>query len=269
MDTRSNFNFSRVSQVKITSSLILRMIDSFTGKAPAVSRLSVSLAGSLARPIVKGNEYFIFTNLPKGKYRIIVRSNHYFQIEKEVVIDEEERVFNIFLYPNKAYPWQENATMIFFQLRNHLDEPLELKKVKLVITDPKCAVGKVAQEKIQSGIDVIKVAKLSQIFIGDYFLIVDCLQNKSEYCQIAEEWQEPASYKLSSPISQPLSRGALLLPVVSTFSGRNGETILLVRQYAQKRYQAKLEIEHDAKTFTKELLLQNGEKKYLGVIKIE
>lgn len=268
MDTYANFNLSRSSRVKITSSIVLRMIDCYTGKAPTTSGLSVTIEGLLQRPIAKGNEYFVFTNLQHGKYRIIVRSNHYLFVEKEVIVDEEERIFNIMLFPNKAYPLQENATMILFRLRNALDEPLCCKKVVLTVTDPKCAVAKVAEEQLESGKDVIKVAKLSEIFIGDQFLLVDRENEKSEYCEITENLEGYANYRLSRSITQSFSRGSLLLPVSITYTDENGETILLVRSSAKNSFQAILTVELGENHFTKELVICNGEKKNLGVVKV-
>lgn len=269
MDNQTFFQFSRHSKVRIIASLIIHVIDSYTGGPPIHSGLSITIDGVFKQPIVKPDGYYIFTNLPAGMYRIIIRSSNYLPLEKVFVVNHSEQIHNIILYPSKFYSLQSNAAAtVRFCLRNNRNEPICNKKVYLTVLNPRCAIAKLAIDHLKLGEDIVTVSKLSEVFIGDTLLLIDRSNKKSEYCEIAEQFADLVTYRLRNRVSQDYYRSSLFLPVICSYTDEKGEVLLLIRHFPEKQLNMKLEIELDGQPFEQEFVLDINERKNLGVIKV-
>lgn len=100
---------------RIHVSLIVSLIDSFTGKKPETSQLHVSVEGGKT-PIRKKEGYYIFTNLDSDIVTVVVTSPEYQQIRKRVALselDEKEPFITIRIQPSRAYANRAGATVIY------------------------------------------------------------------------------------------------------------------------------------------------------------
>jgi len=100
-------------RVAFHASLVVFIIDDFTGKPVTGSNVKVSILGQ-KEPVVKGDGYHIFMNLTEPSVTLLCESRIYEKRTKQVALEGgiKQEVLIIRLLPNAAYPMPSNTTCV-------------------------------------------------------------------------------------------------------------------------------------------------------------
>ena len=112
----------------------VRLTDDFTGKAP-VGNVKIHLEED---PETEANMnrsgYYLFVDLTKSQYHIVVESDYYYQKRKRVRINQLEPrspVVKLELIPKPNYPFPTTATLIRGTVKDTDGNPITDGKVRI------------------------------------------------------------------------------------------------------------------------------------------
>lgn len=113
---RHEYVFSCPSSICL--SFAVWLVDNYTQKEP-LGDVRVTVDGkkiTTVKAVKNPSRYYIFSDLPEGKYTLNVESEHYFS-EKKIVdtssfVCSKEPVVEVFLKPRPSYPFPDRATLI-------------------------------------------------------------------------------------------------------------------------------------------------------------
>lgn len=253
-----------MSQIRIKASLIIQLIDSYTGQAP-IGGVNVMIDGLPTQPIKKQDGIFIFTNLPHGSYETIIRSSHYVLEKRKLECSDNRRPNLISLIPNRSYPKQEEITSLYVSVENDRNEKIQSVEIVATTISPKCEVAKVAID-VERGSTIVVLSKLRRIFVGDSFLLVEKNGTHSELCTIIDHCVDEMKYTIEEKLNFDYSRGAMLYPVTKSVTDENGEACLYFRDYPVNEFEVEVEVRTNDQRLKKETVLVKGSKTSLGVI---
>lgn len=262
------FNVSRHSKVVMQTTLVIQLIDSFTGQPPLAEGLSVTIEGVIRQPVKKRGGFFVFTNLPYGCYEVTIQSGYYYQTSQVIETKEETTLtpFIISLFPRPSHRYASEATLLSVAVECADHRAVPNGSVTATIVTAECSIAKLAQAKVDAGEQQLQLAKASEIYIGDRFLFVDKQTKKAEYCSIVGHAQCMSTYQLKEKLTMSFTRGSMLLPTVTTMIDERGHATLLFRKYLTTTYEIELKIEVADKVIERTLTMTEGENKSLGKI---
>ena len=96
-------------------SLAVRLTDDFTGQPRPIGIVRVSLREHNRPAIQNPSGYFLFTDMAANTYTLLVSSEYYFPVEREVSLpfaDTLNPVVNVRLKPQPYYPFPPRSTLL-------------------------------------------------------------------------------------------------------------------------------------------------------------
>lgn len=108
------YDFYTTDRLITKLSIALLITDSFTGKVVS-NAIKVSILENSKTAYRNLSGYFIFTDLENGIYSVIIESELFFSITKQINIsslDPKNPLVFIQLIPKPSYPFPENSTLI-------------------------------------------------------------------------------------------------------------------------------------------------------------
>jgi hypothetical protein len=261
----------RSVKIKTSFSFAVNLIDSYTS-APVIGRdHQVSIAGLSVKPIPKKDGYYIFTDLPKQLYQVVVQSKFYMQETIEVTIallDSNEPILYVPLMPNSQYPFGEEATSLVALLKDSQGNPIKEAKVRATVTSMESVKAKLAQDSNGESPDEILLAQIAgKLTIGDRFL----LQNnsgKSEYCRLVKVDELTRCCILEQPLQSKYEKGSLLFPAIESQSDVKGEVLLFFKPNRTPTFGITLELTYGNNKLVQDLTMEQGVVKSLGIIRL-
>ncbi len=262
----------RIVKLKTSSSLVVTLRDAYTGGQPRIDReTKVYLEGVPAKPVAKPGGCFIFPVLPRGDYRLVIKTLFYLEKELTVSLDgagSDYVVRSVSLYPRFNYPYSNGATLVRAALLTSGGKPLPGVKVRGTVISPECAIARLAQDNTGQGITKICLSRNGVMTPGDiYGLRGVAADEVKEYCSILALPGHDKYFTLAEPLQNEYKRGAMFMPVAITSSDEVGEVVLFFRNNRVTTFKALLEfIVQQKNILVREVDLQEGEMTNLGVI---
>ncbi len=252
-------------------SLVVCLIDGFTTKQKSGGNINVLLQDCPQKPIRKSDGYYVFTNLSKDIYNIIIQSDVY--IDESVAVAAEhinpaEPVVYITLKPGPAYPFPVGTTLIRGAVRASSGGAIQGAAVEAVVTSRDCARARLVRDGAKKGNREICLGDVSGIVaVGDSYQLAGKDGETAEICRVAGMEAKAQCYRLERSLQHNHQGGALLMPVVTTVTDQKGEYVLYFRNCV-KNFSVNLNINYNNNSFAKEVSLDEGVMAYLGVVEL-
>lgn len=262
-------NLQRQSFVRTKVALVLRLIDSFTGQKPIDRNLSLVVYDVKKQPIKKADGFYVLIDIEPGEYRVSIQSPNYIEETTLVTINEQtdqDEIFNIILKPSPTYLNQTGQAGIRFKLDNKSNDHLDEVHVTAAIKDLTCTVAKLAQDYPGKSSNKVNIVKNKPLFVGDYLQITQKSQNNYEYCFVSELFESEQCVIFSDPLQNEYKRGSSFLPVIKTTVNKQGEALVLFRNYQVQSFEVTLEVSCHHLHIERELQIQAGSLIDLGTI---
>lgn len=113
--------YIRAEHIRVRASLVVLVIDDFTGKVISDGSVIVSIADG-SKPIRKADGYYVFVNVNQQQIHLTVSADYYIT-EKRIIdmtaIDRVAPVVKIRVKPNRNYPLQKSMTAIYGKAEPH------------------------------------------------------------------------------------------------------------------------------------------------------
>ncbi|NPV90576.1 MAG: hypothetical protein HPY50_07385 [Firmicutes bacterium] len=259
-----------LSKVRIVASLVVCLIDDYTGEACKRGKFSLTLEDKVVRrPVPKPEGYYVFTDLPGGSCRLSIRSDIFFEETLDVnldAIDDPEGVLYVSLRPRSFYPFPEGAALIRGGLRDEEGRPAGGVRVRAVMLSENSARARVSRDGCGAGEREIGVANASGIIsVNDIFLLKEKSGEEAEYIQVAGAVKEEGRYRLAEPLKSECGAKTLLLPVVDTRTDERGELAVYFRGLKQEGCRVRLEFKGTDRVWGKETEVSEANTTNLGV----
>ncbi|MEN6349440.1 MAG: hypothetical protein ABFD08_08635, partial [Syntrophomonas sp.] len=231
----------------------------------------VTLAESRKRPIRKKEGVFVFVDLDRMTYTLIVESDIYFTQTIKVDPDRLDRlnpVIYVRMKPLPSYPFNKAATLLRGRLVDKSGSALADAAVRAVVKTRECAKGRILQENVLPGSSVLSLARLNgKISEGETLIIEGKDEEQAEICRISCLYEDN-SYGLCEPLKFDHGRGSFLFPVTETMPDERGETVVYFFNLRVPGVEVELQISHDGMANTGKYEIEAGGTYNFGTLKI-
>lgn len=214
-------------RVAFRTSLVVLVIDDFTGKPVVGSNVRVSIPGQRA-PVVKGDGYHVFMNLTEPVVSLLCESGIYEQRTEQVELagGMGNEVLIIRLLPNAAYPMPANTTCISGKTqpgRRLLFWSGDGKGYKLLY-DYYC------QEKEKEHLIAVFNPDNKEMEGKGFFI---CCQEEKEFFTVVGKTEQ--HYRMDRVLSRDYKKiGTVIMPVYEIYADEKGEFFLPIAGEGQK-----------------------------------
>ncbi|MCU6791667.1 hypothetical protein OB236_05935 [Paenibacillus sp. WQ 127069] len=251
---------TRISMMKTRVSLAVCLLDSFTLGPPLGSNTKIALEEMLAKPVVKAQGYYIFTDLQEGMYRLRVLVQHYFEEYVDIRVGPKDQLVHVSLTPRPSYPFHDKATLLRVNVKNAGGAPCSGASLLAVPLTEEVSRARLAQDHAGRGENELMLGSVTgKIGIGDRFLIRGRnAKADEELCCVAAVLEHQRKVRLVEPLNGSYSRGSLLLPVVKSRSDEQGEAVLAFANCRAKQFDLRLDITYGDLSLLKEVNLAEG-----------
>ncbi|MFC5702292.1 hypothetical protein ACFPVX_13400 [Cohnella faecalis] len=243
-------------------SLAVRPIDSWTGRPPGGSSLTVRLLETGRKPVQTSDGSYAFLDFADSACTLVIGSPTYLEVRRTLDLtrlDPRMPTVTVSMLPNRAYPPPAASTGLVFTVCNPAGDAVPGAEVSAYIDDEAAIRGRVAEEKTERGAQAVLVAPGGvRLSSGDSFVL-------RERTGTAEEWGfvdgidgSGNRLLLGGPLSGVWSRGAKLLPAVRTRSDENGLVIVPFRGQLPPTCQVRVEISSGDRRFTDVWTMEAG-----------
>lgn len=264
-------NLRRQSTTKVRASIVIRLIDAFTGQAPIEQGLTLTVQGIKKSPIKKPDGYYVLLDLEQGDYILNIQSSNYHEETLNLSFNpsnpHDELLF-ISLKPSSSYANPGGNACVRFIVKD--DSKVNYNDIEITarIMDPKCSVAKMMQDYSANSSRTVNIVQTGQIHIGDLLWIMQKTKTTSECCVVSDQGNNKQSFILQNELMNDYKRGALFLPVIKTTPNKKGEAVIFFRNYPLQTYLVKLEVKFDGYLYEKELNLKESQTENLGILSI-
>lgn len=205
--------------IRISASVVLRVLDGFTGQSPAPSAIRFTLDGEVCRPISKTNGYYVLTNLSDGEHELVLRGANYADERLLVNVDGQYRELMVTMKPGCRYPFGRAVTWLTLQCEPGQQIWMAAKNAMAEL--------RIAQDAIKAGEDTGRLffpASVQTMALPRDLLVVDGA--RTEICRL-EELDEPL---FAQPMAFDHKRSVCLYPVQSYTANEAGEIRAVFRE---------------------------------------
>ncbi len=247
-------------------SLVLWLIDQYTGLGCNEGDVSVYLNGRLEAFQRKAGGYLVFTDLTGEVCQIRVEVAHYlseeFAVDLKAIIPNG-RVVYVPLIPAPDYPFSTSATL----LRASVAPSGQPAVLTATLLSDNCARAKLGRQGATAGSNELPLVDVTMRSApGDLFIIRPQGSEKGELCEVANPGIGEGVYGLKASLNADHERGEFLLPVVRTRADERGEAVLAFRNFRQRECQISLELSKGNLSDCREVTIQLGMTYNLGHI---
>ena len=203
--------------ISLHVSAVCHVRDGYTGKPLEASRLLCALDGLPCRPVGKPGGCLVLVNLSGGAHRLSRRCPGFQEEWVELVIGRETQEVDITMKPGENYPFRQTVTRLDLTVtRGGTPAPGEVLWLAVSGSNPL----KLAQTKAEKGEQELRLyCKGPEAAVGmGAYLLSD--EDKSEIVGLRSLEEEMGT--LTAPLTQPHSRGKLLLPAQRYHTGEDG-----------------------------------------------
>jgi len=213
--------YRATEHINVKASLVVLVIDDFTGRVIADGSVQVSVEGA-GKPIRKTDGHYVFINLKQDKVQLSVTGANYLP-EKRYIdlcgIDRIAPVIKIRVKPGRSYPLQKSMAALsgkaepFSEIRIICDNIQKYYRL-LYDYDP---------EKNMTEISIFNPENADMD--GKILLIRDKEEENGELVHIVDtKSREDSIYLLDKPLSNTYKKmGTRLLPIYTCKCDENGE----------------------------------------------
>ncbi|PWV95666.1 hypothetical protein DFQ01_1259 [Paenibacillus cellulosilyticus] len=229
-------------------SAAIKLSDSTTvGKPPiGAVRLQLSPTGPERAPIRNLSGWYVYTDLPKGVYNVVVVSDYYLDAEISFVVDsaiETTPTIEVALLPNSSYPFPSDMTRIRGAVRlpaTAAAADVSDAAVRAVLFESEAGLLATLAEDTTTGGTKLKLGGLTagSVTAGTIVLLKDPRANRLEYARITAPLPANPSaegYTTAEPLRYPHAAGTYVYAMkeavtVQSKADNRGEFVLpLVR----------------------------------------
>jgi hypothetical protein len=261
----------RSVKIKTSFSFAVCLIDSYTSAPVFGKDHLVSIVGLSVKPIPKMDGYYVFTDIPKQLYQVVVQSKFYMQETIEVslaLLDSNEPILYVPLMPNSQYPFGDEATSLVALLKDPQGNKVTGVRARATVTSMECVKAKLAQESKGKNPDQVFLAQIAgKLTIGDR-LLIQSSSGESEYCRVVRMDESTRCCSLEQPLQLTYEKGSLLFPVFETLSDTKGEILLFFKPYRTQSFGITLEFTYGNNKLIQEVNMEQGVLKSLGIIRL-
>lgn len=207
--------------IRCSKSLVVQVIDDFTGKPVDGNKVIVSIPGQRP-PVVKPDGYRVFVNLRELFFTLVCQSNIYDQWTGQIDLSERDRddILVVRMKPNASYPLSDNVTGIAGQTQpwRHLwfwdQDSEELRLMRDY--DSKGQINR-------NAIDFYYPE--GQEMAGRYFFISEAGEEEKEFFKITGRID--GQYHMDRKLSRDYRKiGTVIVPVYEITADAKGEFFL-------------------------------------------
>ncbi|WP_343834740.1 hypothetical protein [Bacillus horti] len=256
-------------------SIVVQLIDAYTGGTPVGNDAVIYLEGSRQRPIQKDQGTYVFTDLPTGTYNITIQSEYYMPARKEVIVEQHSEnknaysVTHIVLFPTPAYPVHQGATILRAMLRDSNGAPLSGVLVRAMMRSREASIARLSRDATKASDQLFISQVQGVIAVGDQYTLQSSIQESEVTqgeCQIAQIMEAQKKIKLVNPLTKAMEKGTYLLPIVQAYSDSRGELLVIFRSTRLREFEATLRISYLDQSIGKEVRILTGDVHQLGAI---
>ncbi|WP_274650175.1 hypothetical protein [Paenibacillus humicola] len=239
-------------------SLALVVRDAFTGLAPSPSSVTVRVAGTSRKPVVKREGIWVFSDLAPGAAVVRIESPIY--AAKTLRIDPStlnplNPIKAVSLMPGRAYPLPSGATALDLTFSDAEGRRASGAAVSAVMTDDRAARARIAADAPAGAAVLEALSVAGRPAPGDCYLIRTREGEILDRCRLAGMGPEDRRIRLDEPLAAAISKGSLLLPVMEADADANGFVRLVFRPAVQTpEFTISLEAESGGRLRLKETL---------------
>lgn len=259
----------RIVSVRTQFSWAVCLIDSCTGSPPK-GTVSVRLEGVKNKPIVKEGGWYVFTELSAGAYTVVVESPWYLQSKHAYVFEgksSESSILTLVILPSPAYPFDENATLVRFLLKDSQGHTAPFHIITASVDDETCLKARIAGAAVNKGDSQLSLAGLTgRICVGEQLYLQEDQEGQSELCRISSVSSDGRSWLLEEPLRFDHERGTKVFPFVQTYSDSRGEAVLFFKHVKTDAFQVLITCSLNDSRLNKTVTVTVGRNNSLGVL---
>lgn len=221
---------TRTGSLSVTRcSLVVRVIDAWTGRPVSGSGVRASLDGIGSKPIRTSDGSFAFLNVDQKTCELIISSATY--LEERLPLDlsllpASAPVVVVSLQPSRLYPPPPASAGVEVAVRDLFGRPLTGVAVAALVDAEDAVRGRLADEQAAGSITLRYVPGAVRLQEGDVVALREREGGAAEWCRIRTVDAAECRLKLAAPLERSWKRGARLLPAALA-RGDGGGTIVV------------------------------------------
>ena len=242
-------------QVSMQMSLVIAVVDDFTGCPVRSDRLDVWAEGE-RRPIVKEGGYYIFSDLREKSIILHLEGKVFFpqilELDEEVLAQYQNKVLKVRMLPNRAYPIPDNTTCV----GGHAPCGSVIMAYNRAYENPFKLLTPYTKGSEQIAVFHPDDMELE----GKTLLIQDKEQTHQDIFRVTDKSDtEKKTYQMEKPLLNSYKKiGTTLYPVYVTEADKNGEFYLPIRGVHAKKTEFSIWLADGKKPKEKVLELSSG-----------
>jgi len=249
--------------------LAVRPIDIWTGAPPSGSAIRVQLAESGRKPVRTSDGCYAFLDYTGQACTLTISSSTYLEHRANIQLPAsggEPPVVTVGLLPNSVYSPPAAATGIVFQVRDERDRPLPGARISAYVDDESAVRGWTAGAedgtlRISPGV--------GKLLPGDAFVLRERDGTAIEWSFVAESLGGESVLGLLKPLTRQWSRGARLLPAVTTHSDANGMVVIPFRGFMPATCPLTVQIESGGRRMNDVWMAEGGRVVRLPAVRMQ
>jgi len=213
-------------RIHFTFSLAVGLVDAFSGLPPADPSIEVRIPGVPRKPLRKHDGYWVFSNLPAGKYRLEIASRDYHGKCIDVSAGMKTSLYHIPLFPRPTYAYPLNTTGVRLMV---MDEGGRAQSDVYIRATPLAKDGFLARtlESLKKGDRKARISgKTLLLARGDMLYVTNQPSGEGEYVVIQDKDDEEGWMEFAEPIQGAYRKGAVLFLVSQGVTSERGEAVL-------------------------------------------
>ncbi len=245
-------------------SVAFYLVDQFTGLP--VKSAHITVEEQMVPYVNKQDGYYIYVNLPPGKYTFAIQAPNYMAVNKAVELSQDQAKvwqLQVQLQHSLSSRLLDAATKIIGLVQDSKKRPLANEKVQAGIITANTYMR--LTEEVQKGADSIKpYSREGMLLEGKKLLVVGA--KGREVVEVSGYQPEQESYSLTEPLQNDFSSGAQLYPIWDFETDEEGQFVLPVpSQLIGREREVELIVFHQKKSTIQQLEIILGKSKEVAI----